>query len=597
MDFGLALRAWISPRTGLLIGSLFAVLVLDLFGVRRADWSALITFTQTVLCVGWLVAVLRIDTSDTKGHIPTLRDRRRQSFWHLGTAALLAFLLFEKWTLTWRRSAPSERDVHTYELLSVVVTLLCLAGLIGRGHRLARFFAGLAEHPARFMALTFLLLSLFGSVLLATPIALRADATLSFLDAWFMATSAVCVTGLALHPIASTYSFFGQAMLLMLVQVGGLGIMVLSAAFTVLSGRKMRTKSRAALAEVLDADSLASLRYTIRRIAGFTFGLELLGALLLYLSFRAYPEVALPHGSDHVLAGSGSRVWAAIYYAVCAFCNAGFSLAQDSIVGFASSPFVCSVIMALIVLGGIGFPVLSETFDHVRYLAVRKRPPRFSLHARTVVVVSLGLIVSVAFVLGVMEWNGPAFAQLSTGDRVMAALFQSITTRSAGYTTVNISQFGPAALFLFCLIMFIGASPGGTGGGLKTTTFAVFYAVFRAELKGGQPYFLDRRLSSTTVSRAVSTAFISSVVLTVVVLGLFLSEKHPPLALVFEAVSAFATVGLSTGITPELSPWGKLIIIFTMLIGRIGPLTFALAAARRGPTRAAQLPESRLMIG
>lgn len=573
------------------LGATFAVVVgFDIWLLLSGAWAAALTALQTLLMAATTVILLR----GLKGTRPSV------------TGLLALFLvagvgwlaLLQKWWIV-AQAVGEERlpFAASYRVMAVTAALCSLLVLFGRGQRFARYFAALAEHPARQTALSFVILALFGAFLLSLPVCVRDASRVAFVNALFMATSAVCVTGLAVHTVSETYSFWGQLVLLTLAQIGGLGIMVLSASLTVLTGRKLRARSSFALAEVLDADSVATLRGSIARIVLFSLALEALGAVLLYIAFAGYPEVQLDAAADHPLAGAGSRAWSAIFHAVSSFCNAGFSLSRDGLVPFVGAPGVCAIVMALIVLGGVGFPVLSELSDMARMRFARRRPNRLSLHTRTVLIASAGLIVVGAVATACLEWRA-SLAALPVPERLLAALFQSVSMRTAGFNTVDVAAFSPAGLMLTCLLMFIGASPGGTGGGVKTTTFAALLATFRAELRGpSEPRLLGRRLPETTVRRAVAVSFASAVILTGVVLFLLISERHAPLALVFEAVSAFGTVGLSTGLTASLSVPGKLVIIATMLVGRVGPVTLALAASERGTRAHHRPPHERVMIG
>jgi trk system potassium uptake protein TrkH len=512
-------------------------------------------------------------------------------------SAVVITALVQKWSIVLMANASRPAYAGTYRVMAATVTFGGVAIVLIHSQRLARFFVAFAEQPARQTALSFFAVTLFGAFLLTMPVCVRDPSHVAFVDALFMATSAVCVTGLAVHGVATEYTLVGQGVLLALVQVGGLGIMVLSASVVVLTGRKLRARSSAVLAEVLDTDSIASLRGTIRGIVGFTLVIELVGAVLLYSAFAQHPHVALGIDSPQPASGSGGLIWAAIFHAVSAFCNAGFSLMHGGLEPFVSSYAVSTIVMVLIVLGGLGFPVLSELLRWGMQRVHRKRPLRLSLHTRIVLLMSAGLIVAVGLVLLAVEWKG-ALAGLPWHVRVFAALFQSVTLRTAGFNTVSFGAFTNAGLMIAMLFMFIGASPGGTGGGVKVTTFAVLFATLRAELgHGREPHLLDRRLPPGIIRRAISVVFMAVIVLTFSVLGLLLSEDQDALRLAFEAVSAFGTVGLSTGITPELTTVGKLVIIVTMLIGRVGPLTVALATAERSDRAHHQRPHERVLIG
>lgn len=578
-----------------LCGLLVLVMGADLVLLRNPSSYVPLTAAQT-MCLGlssW-VAWRRA----MRGALDAPRHMSRTTAYFSATWALATIALVEKWWIALRPDLIVRLSyASSYRIMSAALTLAGVFLLLSGGKRLVRYFAAFAEQPARLTALSFLGLAVFGAFLLSLPISVREPAHVSFIDALFMATSAACVTGLAVHGIANEYTIWGQIVLLGLVQVGGMGIMVLSASMLVLTGRKLRVRSSAVLAEMLDAESVASLRGSIRGIVLFTLAIEAVGAILLYPAFATHAALASDATDRDPLARTVAVSWSALFHAVSAFCNAGFTLSHDSLVPFARSYDVCSIVMCLIILGGLGFPVLSELSRYAVQRTRGQRPPRISLHTRTVLVLTATLIPAVALMLAVVEWNGALGAQPAF-PRLFAALFQSVTLRTAGFNTVDFGAFSHAGLLICMLFMFVGASSGGTGGGVKVTTFAVLFAKLRAELRGDtEATLFDRRLPPTTVRRAISVAFVAVVVLTFVVLSLLLTERHEPLRIAFEAVSAFATVGLSTNLTPELTISGKLIIIVTMLIGRVGPLTVALAASNRGQRPHYSPPQERVLIG
>jgi trk system potassium uptake protein TrkH len=284
---------------------------------------------------------------------------------------------------------------------------------------------------------------------------------------------------------------------------------------------------------------------------------------------------------------------------VSAFCNAGFSLFARNLTPFAGDLAVNGAVMALILVGGIGFPVLDELLRRARLVLAGARPPRLSLHSRTALAVSGALVAALFALLAALEWEG-SLAHLSWPRRLLAALFQSVTARTAGFNTVDFGGMGPATLLVFGAAMFIGASPGSTGGGIKTTTFAALVATLRAVLLGRKrPRLFDRSLGEGLSQRAIGVTFLSGALVLAFSFALLVVGGHPSEELMFEAMSAFATVGLSTGVTPELSAAAKLVLSLTMLTGRIGPLTLALALAGRARRAAppVEAPEERVFIG
>ncbi len=435
-----------------------------------------------------------------------------------------------------------------------------------------------------------------GALLLALPVSLADVSRVSFLDAFFMSTSALCVTGLATVNVAETYTLTGQIVLCLLMQIGGLGIMALTAAVTMLAGRRLGVKSSAVLAEMVDATSLADLKRTLRAIVVYTFAFEAIGAGLLYLQFRGIPEISEPASAPGALVGAGSALWAAVFHSVSAFCNGSLSNFRGGVAPFAGSPGVCQTLAALIIVGGLGFPVIHELSLRTLTRLRKHRPHRMSLNTRVALVTSAALFVAMSVAYLALE-SGASFRHMSFADRLNAATFQSACARTSGFNLVEVTAMRPATLLLTCFAMFVGADPGSTAGGIKTTTLAVLFASYRGELRGQRPRLFDRTIPDAVVRRAVGVAFLSTVLIGAVVFLLSIVEPFDTLALFFEATSAFSTTGLSTGITPGLSIAGKLLISFTMLFGRVGPLTVALALSARARAAAVELPEERVMIG
>jgi trk system potassium uptake protein TrkH len=523
--------------------------------------------------------------------------RRERLVWHLTNLLLVLSFATAKWlVLLYMREEGAALYVGSYRSYTVALVLLLLLGLFFRTSAVARIIASSAEHPARLMAGSFGLAAVLGALLLSLPVSMHDVSEVSLIDSLFMSVSAVCVTGLTTVNVADTYTLTGQVLLCALMQVGGLGIMVLTAAVTMLAGRRLGVKSSAVLAEMVDATSLAHLRRTIAIIVAYTFVFEALGAGALYLQLERLPESSFGYYADGGMGGADSATWAAIFHSISAFCNGSMSNFREGLVPFVHTPLFCQTIVVLIVLGGTGFPVIHELLfrfiDRIR----GKRPLRMTLNTR----VGLATGAALFFVLAVATFaleSGASFSELGFFDRVNAALFHSACSRTSGFNLVDVAKMRPATLLFTCFAMFVGAGPGSTAGGIKTTTLAALFAAFRGELRGEKPRLFDRTLGEAVVRRAIGVAFLSTLLVIAVVFLLLLTERHEPLALLFETVSAFSTTGMSTGITPKLSVAGKLLIIVTMLIGRVGPLTVALALSAQARRPAHELPEERVMIG
>jgi len=428
---------------------------------------------------------------------------------------------------------------------------------------------------------------LLGAVILRLPFC-HAPGKVSFLDALFTSTSAVCVTGLIVVDTANDFTFAGQAVILLLIQTGGLGVMSFAALAFQIVGRRMSLQYQALLSDAFfQRDAASELHRSFRRILAITFTVEAVGAILLFVFL-------MPTGQF------GSVVFSAAFHSVSAFCNAGFSVYRDNLMETQGNTGVLVVIMALIVLGGLGYVVLHELWEFCTGRS--KTNPvqtanRFTLHARIVLQVSGVLVFGGAILLLTF---GLTSVEVSWFDRLFHSLFQSVTARTAGFNTIDIGQLPSASLFILIMLMFIGGSPASCAGGVKTTALAIWLAGLRASLYGERDVrLLDRALPQYLVNRA---EFLLAIAIFWNILGmlLLLSTQTDlavkPLDLIFEQISAFGTVGLSTGVTPKLTSFGKLWIIATMFVGRLGPLTVVLWIFPRSDARVAY-PKGTVMIG
>jgi trk system potassium uptake protein len=587
---------WARARTLLLIAT--PVLAADWMWPLQGTLSYGLAAAVTVLVGAWVIAMWRADRVVATARASAAADQRGYGIgtrlFHLGALLFMMGFVFAKWVVLIQAGRDSEAFVGSSRSYSLAIAVVFAVGLIGRGLRLARFMSTVSDHPARLIALSFGVTGVLGALALSLPMSVEEMNRVSLVDNLFTSFSAVCVTGLAVNNIAATYSTVGEIVLCALIQVGGLGIMVLSAAIAVLAGQRLRVRSSAVLAEMVDATSLASLRRTVVMIFLYTLLIEGIGIAILYRQFQSYPELKQFGGSD--LAGPGNIAWAAVFHAVSAFCNAGFSNVYGGMIPFAGDFIVLLTLMGLIVLGGLGFPVLDELLRAAIMKLRRKRANVLSLHTRVVLRTSAILLGIMTIAYWVLEWN-QSMQPLSYPDRIVAAAFQSVSSRTAGFAVIDIGAMRPATWALTCAAMFIGASPGSTGGGVKTTTIAALFAGLRAELGMRAPHLLDRTVPQTMIRKAIGVAFLSMMIVLFAFFLLLLLEPLPPLELAFEVVSAFSTTGLSTGITPKLSVPGKLLITLLMFVGRIGPLTLALALATKSQKTLVQLPEERLAIG
>ncbi|MEG4531311.1 TrkH family potassium uptake protein [Microcoleus sp. D2_18a_D3] len=441
---------------------------------------------------------------------------------------------------------------------------------------------------SRTIALGFLAVILIGALLLMMPFS-TIDGTWSDpITALFTSTSSVCVTGLSVVDVGKYYSFWGQLCLVLLVQIGGLGYMTATTFLLLLLGRRFGLKDKVALQQSLDKSGLAGVVQLVQSILATTLLFELTGVFLLMTVF--VPQYGFKEG-----------VWSAIFHSVNSFNNAGFSIYSDNLIGYITSPMVNFTVSGLIIFGGIGYQVIMEM-----YLWLRDRFNKspictvFSLNFKVVTTTTAVLLIlgTVAFL--VLEYDNPdTFGSLTFPQKLMAAWFQSVTPRTAGFNTISIGQMTEASLFLTIALMFIGASPGSTGGGIKTTTFRLLFCCTTAVIEGQEDVeCYQRQIPPPMILKTISVVFGSLLVaFTSAILIELTNPEVEFIAALYEAVSAFGTVGLSTGITPTLSAIGKLILIATMYIGRVGILLLVSAAFGDPKPRSFKYAEESLLVG
>jgi trk system potassium uptake protein TrkH len=460
-----------------------------------------------------------------------------------------------------------------------VVQLLLLLRALSNSPLFAELIEQFMRSPALLVLTTFAAIAGVGAFTLMFPVAAE-GARIMPIDALFTSVSATCVTGLAVVDTPNAFTGFGEVSILVLIQVGGLGMMVLSTFATVILGGRLTLRGEQALGQVLELNTPGHAYRLVRFIVASTFATEAIGAVLLTWRFVKH-GVELPEA-----------IWRGVFHSISAFCNAGFALQTDSIVMLQSDPFALLVVAMLIIIGGLGFVVLSWLWLR----AIRRERHRSPVQVRVVLWMSAALIVLGAIAYAALEWQA-SLAGLTPFDKLTNALFQSVSTRTAGFNSVDLTLMQPATMLVVVVLMFIGAAPGGTGGGIKVTTVAVLTAAIPDIVgsRGGATLF-GRSVGQVILQRAATITVVAAMTATLALFLLLLSEDAPIEMLAFEVVSALGTVGLSLGVTPNLSVTGKFVIIATMFIGRVGPLTLALALGRRSPSALAY-PETRLMVG
>jgi len=438
--------------------------------------------------------------------------------------------------------------------------------------------------PAQVVLLSFGGWILLGSLILILPVSAAAGKNIAYIDALFMATSATCVTGLSTISLTDDFSVFGQMMILILVQVGGLGIMTLSSSMAVIMGKNLQMREQVIMQDVLDTSNSQELLSLIVDIIRYTFVIEFVGAIILTIGF--YQE-----GFE-----IGQALYFGFFHAITAFCNAGFALFNNSLEDFKFEPVIHLTIIAMILLGGIGFSVMK---DMVTTIKSKRSLRTLSVHTKIVLSINVLLLAFGTIYLFFGEFLN-AFQEMGMGERLQVSFFQSVTTRTAGFNTVNLNSLHPHTLYMMILMMFIGASPGSTGGGVKTTTFAVLLQSVTATLKGKSSVeFFERKVPAATVVKSIAIFIVSLIVVSSGVLIMMRLEPDKSfLAVFFEVTSAFATTGLSLGITPFLTMSGKVMISILMFVGRVGGLTLVLAVGSRAVVpRKVEYPEGKILIG
>lgn len=436
--------------------------------------------------------------------------------------------------------------------------------------------------PTQFVVLSFAVAIGIGTCLLLLPISTAGRVPPGFLDALFTAASAVCVTGLTVVSTATFWSGWGKTIILLLIQAGGLGLMTLATAHALVTGRRVSLRERLLIQEQTGQWSLSGLVGLVKRIIVATLLLEAVGAVALSICFGLFLKLGL-----------WESVCYGVFHSVSAFCNAGFDITGNSLIDYASHPGVILTVSFLIIAGGMGFSVISDLW------ANRGRLRKTSLHSQLSVKVTTVLLLAGAVSALVLESSNPGtIGNMTLKESILPAWFQSVTARTAGFNSVAVDRLLPSTAFFLMMLMFIGASPGGTGGGVKTTTFAVALRAVTTLVRGRQDVTIGkRRLPGDLVGKATAIVLISLLLVIVSTFVLTVTENASFLDVSFEVISAFGTVGLSRGITSSLTPAGKCIIIATMFAGRVGPLSLAIALSDRKATAGIRYPEERIFVG
>lgn len=479
---------------------------------------------------------------------------------------------------------------RSWYLLSVNLYMLVLVGF--ELLRYSQRVMTLAIRPAILFAVSFVLIILVGAGLLKMPEMSVTGVETTWLDAVFTSASATCVTGLITLDTATHWTFKGHFVILLLMQVGGIGILSFASFFTFFLRSGVGVRHQTMLQDLLSADSPMNTRTMLTQIVLYTILIEGVGALLIYSLWSP----------DIVFTGTSQKIFYSVFHAVSGFCNAGFALFSNGLMeaGIATSYLLHLVFVVLIVIGGIGFPVLREMTDR-KILRERMKKPwkNWSVGTTVAIYSTIILVVGGTLLFWLLEEDNTLAAHTTLTGRAITALFQSVTARTAGFNTVDLGMLAMPTYILFIFLMFIGASSGGTGGGIKTSTFFVILQSGLATIRGKQRVdFQGRTISQDLINKAYTLFIFGASFVLILVFGLSISEPDVPIIkLVFEAVSAFATVGVTAGVTGGLSVAGKVMIIVAMFFGRIGILTLAFAISSPVESNKYQYPKAKLVIG
>lgn len=437
-------------------------------------------------------------------------------------------------------------------------------------------------HPAQAVLVGFALAILIGAALLTLPIATTGVGGASMIEALFTSVSAVCVTGHIIVDTPTYWTGFGQAVILALIQVGGFGVMTFASVIGLAVVRKLSLRSKLTAAAEVKSLGLNDVRALVLGVVRISLIVEGIVAVLLTARF------GLGYGKPF-----GEAVWLGSFHAISSFNNAGFALFSDSFIGFVGDPWICLPMCAAIILGGLGFPVIMQLRKHFTV------PLKWTMNTRIVLWGTGALLLLGMIYITVLEWSNPlTLGPLDWPEKLLAGFFQSVQTRTSGFNSVDVGSMHSATWLGMDALMFIGGGPAGTAGGIKVTTFAVLFFIIASEVRGdGAVNVFGKRLSRAVHRQAITVVLLSVAVVVVATVALMLMTDLDLDQLLFEAVSAFGTVGLSTGITADLPVAGQIILILLMFIGRLGPITFASALALRERRLLYELPKERPIIG
>ena len=441
-----------------------------------------------------------------------------------------------------------------------------------------KIFNKISLNPPMVLSLGFAILISIGGILLSLPFFTKSGEATALVDSMFVAASASCVTGLTPVNTLEHWNTYGHVLIIILIQIGGLGVMSLASFIPLILGKKIGMKSRQVLKEQLNVDSLEGMIVLFKYVLVFTFATEILGAMLL--SFKFIP-----------LYGVSTGLWYSIFHSISAFCNAGFDILGDSIYPFRDDLLVNFTLSTLVIVGGLGFVVTSELFR-------RRSFKKMSTHSKLVLLITAILLVLGTLMFLFLESGDGVLQYESIKGSILESFFQSVVARTAGFYSVDLSHIKDSTALMLMGLMLVGGSPGSTAGGIKTTTLGVLFLSTHAVVRGeSEPVVFGRHIGTEIVRKALAIFLVSVVIVISVSFMLTITESAPLVDILYETVSALATVGASKGITPHLSFLGKILITFCMYIGRLGPMTMAFAFGMKAKKSLIRYPESLISIG
>ncbi len=441
-----------------------------------------------------------------------------------------------------------------------------------------KLYDKISLNPPMVLSLGFAILITIGGLLLSLPFFTKSGQATPLVDSLFVAASASCVTGLTPVNTLEHWNTYGHILIIILIQIGGLGVMSLASIIPLILGKKIGMKSRQILKEQLNVESLEGMIVLFKYVLAFTFGTEILGAILLSIKF-------IP------LYGAGTGIWYAIFHSISAFCNAGFDILGDSIFPFRDDLLINLTLSALVIVGGLGFVVTSELFR-------RRSFKKLSTHSKLVIMVTGILLIFGTVMFLFLENEDGVLQYESLKGSILESFFQSVVARTAGFYSVDLSQIKDSTALMLMGLMFVGGSPGSTAGGIKTTTLGVLFLSTHAVVRGeSEPVVFGRHISTETVRKALAIFLVSIFIILSVSFMLTITESAPLVDILYETVSALATVGASKGMTPHLTDAGKNLITLCMYLGRIGPMTMAFAFGMKAKKSLIRYPESFISIG